>query len=191
MRLMPFLLVLPLFALQAQAQSVSPGAPAAAMPAASTAAPAAAPLVTAAAPVGTAASSADAAPKAPHHRMSWQERFAEANTSHDGHLTLQQAEDGYRTVARHFKQIDVDKKGFVTIEDINAWHKMQRAMRHSNANSSGEVLRPRPAMQHSLQEPRQINTSSDTQVAPMTQSDAVGTPASSPDASGAASHHGT
>ena len=156
MRLLPVLLFLPLFALQAHAQ------------------PAPAPQ-----PVRTAATAAPAA-EAPHasqapaaakpHRMSWQQRFAEANTTHDGHLTSQQAEAGYRTIARHFQQIDADKKGFVTVEDIDNWHKLQRAMRHSH---QGQTLRPRPAMQQGVMEPHKINTSTNATVAPMTSPDSA------------------
>src|SRR4051812_42672354 len=70
-------------------------------------------------------------PKGTH--MSWEERFTEANTSHDGHLTVEQAKLGYKTVARHFRDIDTDAKGFVTENDIRAWHAMQKAARQSRA----------------------------------------------------------
>jgi hypothetical protein len=128
MRLLPLLLVLPLFSFQAHAQSAAPS-PAPDAPAATAAPPAdaAAPPAAAAAPP---AAHAKAAPKP--HRMTWQQRFAEANTTHDGHLTLQQAEAGYRGIVRHFNEIDADKKGYVTVADIANWHK-QHATRHAAA----------------------------------------------------------
>jgi hypothetical protein len=159
MRLLPVLLFLPLFAFQAHAQPAPTAQPApAAQPV-----PAAQPASTAAtaAPVTTTQAPTVTKP----HRMSWQQRFAEANATHDGHLTLQQAEAGYRTIARHFREIDADKKGYLTVEDIDNWHKLQRAMRHSH---QGQSLRPRPALQQGMIQPHQISTSTTATVAPMT-----------------------
>jgi hypothetical protein len=53
------------------------------------------------------------------------------------------AELGYKTVARHFRDIDTDAKGFVTENDIRAWHAMQKAGRQDRA--AEDPLRPRPA----------------------------------------------
>lgn len=77
-------------------------------------------------------------PAAPvhHHRMTMQERFDKANTTHDGHLTLAQAKTGYRTVARHFAAIDTAKKGYVTIDDIKAWEKAERDRRHATRQAA-------------------------------------------------------
>jgi hypothetical protein len=86
---------------------------------------------------------ADEATPPKHTHMSWEERFTEANTSHDGHLTIEQAKLGYKTVARHFRDIDTDAKGFVTENDIRAWHAMQKAARHNQG--AEDPLRPRPA----------------------------------------------
>jgi hypothetical protein len=99
--------------------------------------------------------------------MTWKQRFTQANLAHDGHLTLQEAEGGYTSVARHFKEIDADKKGYVTEEDILNWHKLQRAMRHPNGNRADQGLRPRPAMQHGMTAPQPISTSTDGMVLPM------------------------
>ncbi|HUB16595.1 MAG TPA: hypothetical protein VMB34_31960 [Acetobacteraceae bacterium] len=140
MRLLPVLFTLPFLALQAHAQ------PAPAVPA---------PATSAATASGPTAAVAQVASKP--RRMSWQERFAQANTTHDGHLTLQQAASGYKTIARHFKEIDADKKGYVTVEDIDTWHKLQRAMRHSH---QGPTVQPRPTLQQGVVQPRQINTTS-------------------------------
>jgi hypothetical protein len=99
--------------------------------------------------------------------MTWKQRFTQANLAHDGHLTLQEAEGGYTSVARHFKEIDADKKGYVTEEDILNWHKLQRAMRHPNGSRADQGLRPRPAMQHGMTTAQPINTSTDGMVLPM------------------------
>jgi hypothetical protein len=157
MRPLLVMLALPLFALQAHAQTAPPQPPATA------------PVAAASSP--TAKAPALAAME--HHRMTWQQRFAQANLAHDGHLTAQEASGGFPSVARHFQEIDADKKGFVTEEDITNWHKLQRAMHHSTHARTDEGLRPRPAMQQGLTEPPQIRrTSTDSTVLPMTQPDA-------------------
>jgi hypothetical protein len=58
------------------------------------------------------------------------QRFTNANVTHDGHLTLDQAKAGYPTVAKHFVQIDATKKGYITEDDIRAWEKAERERRH-------------------------------------------------------------
>jgi len=47
-----------------------------------------------------------APPRAEHPHITWEQRFEQANTTHDGHLTMVQAKVGYRTVARHFAAIE-------------------------------------------------------------------------------------
>jgi hypothetical protein len=134
MRFLPALLCLPLMSVAAYAQTSDPPA---------------------AAPAPAAASAPVAAPAPAHHRMSWKERFAQANVSHDGHLTLEQARQGYVTIARHFHAIDASGKGYVTLEDIDAWHKQQREARHAARSHADDSLRPRPAMHRTLsEEPR-------------------------------------
>jgi hypothetical protein len=83
-----------------------------------------------------------AASGAPEHQhakhMTLAERFAKANTTNDGHLTLEQARAGLKSVARHFTAIDKDKKGYVTLSDIQSYMKEQRAMRHqTTTNGNG------------------------------------------------------
>jgi hypothetical protein len=152
MRLLPMLLALPLFALQAHAQTAPP-------------------LQAAPAPdVSAPAATAPAAPK--HHRMTAKERFAQANVAHDGHLTLQEAQSGYPTIARHFTEIDADKKGYVTEADIANWHKLERAMHHAGKDRADEGLRPRHAFQQGVTQPRGFNTSTSSTIQPMTESDA-------------------
>jgi hypothetical protein len=55
-----------------------------------------------------------------------QERFAAANTTHDGKLTKQQAELGMPRVAQHFDQIDTQKVGYVTLPQIEQFLATQR-----------------------------------------------------------------
>ena len=96
MRLLPIFLALPLLALQAHAQTAPPQS---AYPAAS------------APSTGTPAPNATAPTTPAHHRMTWKQRFTQANLAHDGHLTMQEASGGDPSLARHFTEIDADKKG--------------------------------------------------------------------------------
>ena len=65
-----------------------------------------------------------------------EQRFASANTAHDGHLTLDEAKAGYPTIARHFDAIDRDKKGYVTQDDIRAYYKTQRTLHRPPTSSA-------------------------------------------------------
>ncbi len=85
-------------------------------------------------------------PPAHHTRMKWEDHFAQANQAHDGHLTLEEANAGYRTIARHFHDIDTDGKGYVTENDVRAWRASQRANRE-HAKPAEDTLRPRNAFQ--------------------------------------------
>ena len=46
--------------------------------------------------------------------------FAEADTNHDGQLTLAEAEAGMPRVAANFNRIDADHSGTVTLAEIEA-----------------------------------------------------------------------
>ena len=76
-----------------------------------------------------------AASKPTHPHATMQQRFEHANVTHDGHLTLDQAKTGYKSVARHFDAIDQDKKGYVTEDDIRAYYKTQHTLHHQAATS--------------------------------------------------------
>ena len=109
--------VLMLFAVQAQAQT--------------TTAPATAPAATTA-PATTAPAASTPAPK--KHGQTLQQRFDAANTSHDGHLTKDQATAakwGY--VTGHFSSMDKDHKGYVTVDDIRGYAKARRAAKKAPA----------------------------------------------------------
>jgi len=68
-----------------------------------------------------------------HHRLTWEQHFQQANVTHDGHLTLEQARSGYPVLARHFAAIDQDHKGYVTEDDIRAYNKAQHALHRQSA----------------------------------------------------------
>jgi hypothetical protein len=51
------------------------------------------------------------------------EDFYAANTTHDGHLTLAQAQAAsLKPIVDRFSEIDTAKRGYVTFYDIEAWH---------------------------------------------------------------------
>lgn len=64
-------------------------------------------------------------------RHTLQERFDAANTTHDGHLTAEQARAKMPSVARDFDAIDTDHKGYVTIDQIKAHSRAARAARRA------------------------------------------------------------
>jgi hypothetical protein len=65
-----------------------------------------------------------------HTRQTAAQHFEKANVTHDGHLTPEQAQSGYKSIAGHFTAIDQDKKGYITVDDINAYNKAQHALHH-------------------------------------------------------------
>jgi Ca2+-binding EF-hand superfamily protein len=48
------------------------------------------------------------------------QRFALADKNKDGKLTLAEAKEGMPRIASNFSRIDVQKKGYVTLEEIKA-----------------------------------------------------------------------
>ncbi|ACC71580.1 EF-hand domain-containing protein [Paraburkholderia phymatum] len=59
-----------------------------------------------------------ASPRMERMMAQLQERFAAANTTHDGKLTLAQAQTGMPRVAQYFSEIDTQKQGYVTLAQI-------------------------------------------------------------------------
>jgi hypothetical protein len=56
--------------------------------------------------------------------------FAAANTSHDGRLTLPQAQAAHLTMlAAHFAEIDTKNRGYLTFNDIRAWRMDRQAQK--------------------------------------------------------------
>jgi hypothetical protein len=98
-----------------------------------------------------------APPKAPPHyvRQTWQQRYAAANVAHDGHLTLAEARTGYGLVAKHFGDIDNEHKGYVTQNDIRAWHIMRRAA-HRLAKPPQHATMSRDPMQRAVVDPASL-----------------------------------
>jgi hypothetical protein len=90
--------------------------------------------------------------------MTTKQRFETANTTGDGRLTLDQAKAGYPSIARHFQEIDADRKGFVTLDDIKAWRKAAREARRQARQSADDPLRPRNAYQRNFSDPRPTTT---------------------------------
>ncbi|MGI4943724.1 MAG: hypothetical protein ACRYHQ_24690 [Janthinobacterium lividum] len=118
MRLTMFAAALALLAAPALAQTTQPSQPA--TQPAQLSNPRSGQPTTAAAPLPTGAAPA-------HRRRTMQERFDAANTTHDGHLTLEQARAGrLNAVVRDFSAIDTAKRGYVTLDDIKAHRRAVR-----------------------------------------------------------------
>ena len=93
---------------------------------------------------GTPVLAQAAPPPAPEHqaRRSATQHFADANTSHDGRLTMNQAESGYKSIAKSFAQIDVNRHGYVTMDDIKAWRAAKKAARQAARQPTGGTRPP-------------------------------------------------
>jgi Ca2+-binding EF-hand superfamily protein len=50
-----------------------------------------------------------------------EEKFKAADVNHDGKLTLEEAKSGMPRVAKAFNKIDVEKKGYITLEQLQAF----------------------------------------------------------------------
>ncbi len=71
-----------------------------------------------------------------HHKL--EERFASANTTKDGHLTLEQAKTAkWRMVAKNFDTIDTGHKGYVTQDDIRAASAAHHAAKQAKPAGNG------------------------------------------------------
>lgn len=132
----PAAAALALFAVQAQAQTTTTPAPDATTPPAATTPAAPAPSTMTPAPA-TPASPAMPTKKTSSHRMTLQQHFDKVNTTHDGHITKDQAVAGkWSYVSRNFDAMDKDHKGYVTMDDIHAYAKAHRAMRKAPATTA-------------------------------------------------------
>lgn len=95
-------------------------------------------------------------PPVHHSRQTWEQHFVQANAAHDGHLTPEEAKDGFPLAAKHFENIDADHKGYITQNDLRAWRIMKKAA-HRLAHPPDDKLKPHNAMQ--LVPLRQVATS--------------------------------
>lgn len=97
-------------------------------------------------------------------RRSAADHFTDANTSHDGHLTLDQATSGYKSIAKSFGQIDVAHHGYVTMDDIKTWKAAKKAARlaakHAASDESRGIVPPGQPIQRWLG-PKPTETSTD------------------------------
>lgn len=59
-----------------------------------------------------------------------QERFTAADANGDGRLTPEEADGKMPFVYKHFKEIDTDGNGTVTLADIRAYFAAEYARRH-------------------------------------------------------------
>nr|WP_294516120.1 hypothetical protein [uncultured Rhodopila sp.] len=108
-------------------------------------------------------SAQDAVAASRHVHMNWQQRFAKANTAADGHLTMEEAKGGFPLVARHFSDIDIDGKGYVTVKDLKTWYAMRRVARSLRAVPD-DGPQPRNAQQRSYPDERPMGTPAATQI---------------------------
>ena len=75
------------------------------------------------------------------NRRTAEQRFEEANTTHDGHLTEAQAKAAHiRGVATHFAEIDSHHRGYITFEEIRSW----RAERSAERKAAREKAEKQP-----------------------------------------------
>jgi hypothetical protein len=70
-------------------------------------------------------------------RAQSQERFKKADANGDGRLTREEAARGMPLVARHFDQIDTNKDGVVTMEELQASIKSREGQRKPRGASPG------------------------------------------------------
>jgi hypothetical protein len=112
-----------------------------------------------------------------HARVTPAEHFANANITHDGHLTLDQATSGYKSLAKSFSQIDVGHHGYITTDDIKAWRAAKKAARlaakHAAADTEDGIVRPGQDLRLSLG-PKPLQTSTDVVVPMLTRSRRTG-----------------
>lgn len=59
--------------------------------------------------------------QAQHMLKMLDQKFAEADTDHDGKLTLVEAKAGMPRVAAHFNDIDSARQGYVTQDQVKAY----------------------------------------------------------------------
>ncbi len=71
-------------------------------------------------------------------------RFDTANSTHDGHLTRDQARSSMPFIARHFDEIDSDHKGYITLDDIRGFRQKILARRQAAQGGDPDLGGPPP-----------------------------------------------
>jgi hypothetical protein len=66
-----------------------------------------------------------ALPQPPSAAQLVEQAFAQADTNHDGKLTLEEARAGMPPIVPAFAQIDTNHKGYVTLDQVKAFLKSQ------------------------------------------------------------------
>ncbi len=107
--------------------------------------------------IGPALAEEPAATNSHPARMTWEQHFTQADLAHDGHLTLEEAKGGFPLVAKHFDDIDVDHKGYVTTNDIRAWRVMRKAARRL-AHPPEDKLKPQHVYQRRPPDQRPVSS---------------------------------
>ncbi len=79
--------------------------------------------------------------------LTFPDRFAAANTTNDGCLTLRQAQRGLPGVAKEFPQIDVERRGCVTLAEVRAFRKSQNAGQDQEPPPEQQQPQPPPPRQ--------------------------------------------
>jgi Ca2+-binding EF-hand superfamily protein len=79
----------------------------------------------------TASAQTATVPDPQQMRAKMTERFAAADANHDGKLTRDEAEAKMPMVARNFDQIDKAHKGYVTLDEIQAFTRERMAERRA------------------------------------------------------------
>lgn len=64
-----------------------------------------------------------------HLREQLQQRFTQADSNHDGHLSREEAQAGMSRVYQHYDEIDTTHSGALSLEDIARYLAQQRGKR--------------------------------------------------------------
>jgi len=83
-------------------------------------------------------------PEPRSQRLSLSDRFAAANTTNDGCLTLEQAQQGLPSVAKDFAQMDAQGHGCLTLAEIKAFWLNHGAKRQDQPDALPKDIPPPP-----------------------------------------------
>lgn len=66
-----------------------------------------------------------------------EQRFEQADTNHDGKLTLAEAQAGMPRLAENFDRIDTAHRGYVTLDEIDQYLMQQARQRRAQQQNGG------------------------------------------------------